>query len=78
MSHPYINRPLSVAHVCALLAVVATLAILVSQGTIGSISPSGCQGAARANTQLAGSNVALGDSCAHDGSSGGAIGYRLP
>jgi hypothetical protein len=40
----YISRTLSIAHLCALLAVVATLAIVVSHGAIGAVGPSVCKG----------------------------------
>ena len=73
MAHSYITRTLSIVHMCALLAVVATLAIVLSHATVGTVSPGVCQ----AGTGLASSSVALDAGCAQDGP-GTPVGYRTP
>jgi len=73
MAHRYITRTLSIVHMCALLAVVATLAVVLSHATIGAVSPGVCE----AGSRLASASVALDAGCAQDGP-GTPVGYRTP
>ena len=67
MTHSYLNRTLSIVHMCALLAVLATLAIVVSHVSAGAVNPGACQGL----------SAAAQPQCAV-GESNSPVGYRLP
>jgi hypothetical protein len=71
VSHSYINRTLSIVHMCALLAVVATLAIVISRVSVDAVNSGVCHGLSP--EQLSGNGE-----CATGESRSTPVGYRLP
>lgn len=75
MTHSYTSRAISILNLCALLAVVATLVLVVTRGSINTPSPGVCQGVSLRDAPPALSGDA---GCALTESRGTPVGYRLP
>jgi hypothetical protein len=75
VTHSGIYRTLSIAQICALLAVVATLVVVVSRVSMNTVSPGVCHGVSLRDTGPGPSGDA---GCALTETRAAPVGYRLP
>jgi hypothetical protein len=76
VSHSYINRTLSIVHICALLAVVATLALVMSHAPAEAVNSGVCHGLSPGAVLPA--PLSGDEGCARSESRSAPVGYRLP